>query len=82
VFTKIESQQRPKEKTFLVGLHEEVIVESGGEPPNFRRDNLFNSFLSFLAAHLSKPGGHLEFNVQKLFGRLALAFRRLERLCF
>jgi hypothetical protein len=81
VFTKIESQQRPKEKTFLAGLHEEVINESGGDPPNFRRDNLFNSLLSFLAAHLSKAGGRLEFNVRNFFGRFALD-GRLKRLFF
>jgi hypothetical protein len=51
---KIESQQSTKERTFLAGLHEEVIIKSRGDPPNFRRDNLFNSFLGFLAAHLSK----------------------------
>jgi hypothetical protein len=79
---KIESQQRPKERTFLAGLHEEVIIENGGDPPNFRRDNLFNSLLSFLTAHLSKAGGRLKFGIRNLFGRLALAFRQLERLCF
>jgi hypothetical protein len=48
VFTKIESQQGPKERTFLAGLCEEVVVESGGNPPNFRRDNFLNSLLGFL----------------------------------
>jgi hypothetical protein len=78
---KIKSQQGPEERTFLANwLHEDVVVESRGNPPNFRRDNLFDNLLRFLAAHLSKAGGRLEFGVRNLFGRLAL--RRLERLCF
>jgi hypothetical protein len=79
---KIESRQRLKEKTFLAGLHEEIIIESGGDPPNFRRDNLFNNLLRFLAAHLSKARGRLEFSVRNLFGRFALAFRRLGETMF
>jgi hypothetical protein len=75
MLTKIESQQGPEERTFLAGwLHEEVVVECRGNPLNFRKDNLFDSLLRFLAAHLSKAGGWLEFGVQNLFGRLALAF--------
>jgi hypothetical protein len=75
MLTKIESQQGPEERTFLAGwLHEEVVVESRGNPPNFRKDNLFDSLLRFLAAHLSKAGGCLEFGVRNLFGRLALVF--------
>jgi hypothetical protein len=74
VFTKIESQKGPKERTFLAGLHEEVVVESGGNPLNCRRDNLFNSLLVFLPAHLSKAGGRLDFGVRNLFGRSALTF--------
>jgi hypothetical protein len=81
MFSKIKSQQGPEERTFLADwLHEDVVVESRGNPPNFRRDNLFDNLLRFLAAHLSKAGGRLEFGVRNLFGRLAL--RRLERLCF
>jgi hypothetical protein len=56
---------------FLAGLHEEVVIESGGDPSNFRRDNLFNNLLSFLAAHLSKAGGRLKFSIRNLFGRFA-----------
>jgi hypothetical protein len=74
VFTKIESQQGPKERTFLTGLREEVVVESGWNPPNFGRDSLFNSLLGFLPAHPSKAGGRLEFGVRNLFGRSVLAF--------
>jgi hypothetical protein len=74
VFTKTESQQGPKERTFLAGLREEVVIESGGNPSNFRRDNLLNSLLGFLPAHLSKAGGRLEFGVRNLFRRSALAF--------
>jgi hypothetical protein len=83
MFLKIKPQQGPEERTFLAGwLHEEAVVESRGNLPNFRRDNLFDSLLRFLAAHLSKAGGRLEFGVRNLFGSLALAIRRLERLCF
>jgi hypothetical protein len=74
VFTKIESQQGPKKRTFLAGLREEVVVESGGNPPNFRRDNLLNNILGFLSANLSKAGGRLEFGVRNLFRRSTLAF--------
>jgi hypothetical protein len=70
---KIESQQGPKERTFLARLHEEVVIESRGNPPNFRRDNLFNSLLGFLPAHLSKARGSLKFSVRNLFGSLAFA---------
>jgi hypothetical protein len=83
MFTKIESQPGPEERTFLADwLHEEIVVESGGDPPNFRRDNLFDSLLRFLVANLSKAGGCLEFSIRNLFGRLALAFRRFEGPCF
>jgi hypothetical protein len=47
VFTKIESQQGLKERTFLAGLREEVVVESRGNPPNFRRDNFLTAFMAF-----------------------------------
>jgi hypothetical protein len=60
---KIESQQSPKERTFLAGLHEEVIIKSRGDLPNFRRNNLFNSLISLLVAHLSETGGRQEFGV-------------------
>jgi hypothetical protein len=73
VFTKIESQQGTKERTFPAGLREEVVVKSRGNPPNFRRDNLFNNLLGFLPAHLSKAGGRLKFSVRNLFGSLAFA---------
>jgi hypothetical protein len=64
MFTKIESQQGLEERTFLADwLHEEIVVESGGDPSNLKRDNLFDSLLRFLAAHLSKAGGCLEFSV-------------------
>jgi hypothetical protein len=82
MFTKIESQQGPKERTFLAGLREEVVVESGGNPPNFNRDNLLNSLLVFLPAHLSKAGGCLKFSVRNLFGSLEFALRRLKGPCF
>jgi hypothetical protein len=76
MFSKIKSQQGPELRTILAGwLHEEVVVESIWNPPNFRRDNLFHSLLRFLAAHPSKAGDRLEFSVRKLFGRLALALR-------
>jgi hypothetical protein len=49
MFTKIESQPGPEERTFLADwLREEIIVESGGDPPNFRRDNFLDSFLGLL----------------------------------
>jgi hypothetical protein len=82
VFTKIESQQGPKERTFLAGLREEVIVESGGNPLNFSRDNLLNSILGFLPAHLSKAAGCVKFSVRNLFGSLAFALQRLKGPCF
>jgi hypothetical protein len=63
VFTKIESQQGPKERTFLAGLCEEVVVESGGNPPNFDRDNLLNGLLRLLPDHPSKARGCLKFSV-------------------
>jgi hypothetical protein len=63
VFAKIESQQGPKERTFLTGLREEVVVKSRGNLPNFGRDNLFNSLFGFLLAHLSKARGCLKFSV-------------------
>jgi hypothetical protein len=64
MFSKIKSQQGPEVRTFLaVWLHEEVVVESRWNPPNSRRDNHFHSLLRFLAAHLSKAGGRLEFSV-------------------
>jgi hypothetical protein len=63
VFTKIESQQGPKKRTFLAGLREEVVVESGRNLPTFNTDNLLNSFLGFLSAHLSKARGCLKFGV-------------------
>jgi hypothetical protein len=78
---KIESQQGPKERTFLAGLHEEVVVESRRNPPNFSRDNLFNSFLGFLSAHLSKARGFLKFSVQNLFGSFAFVLRQLKGPC-
>jgi hypothetical protein len=75
MFSKIKPQQGPEERNFLAGwLHEEVVIESRGNPPKCRRDNLFDNLLRFLAAHLSKAGGLLEFGVRNLFGRLALAF--------
>jgi hypothetical protein len=83
MFSKIKSQQGPEVRTFLAGwLHEEVVVESRWNPLNFRRYNLFHRILRFLAAHLSKAGGRLEFSVRNLFGRLVLALRRFKRLCF
>jgi hypothetical protein len=64
MFSKIKSQQGLEERTFLAGwLHEEVVVEGRWNPPNFGRDNLFDSLLRFLVAHLSKAGGCLEFGV-------------------
>jgi hypothetical protein len=64
MFSKIKSQQGPEERTFLAGwLHEEVIVKSRWDTPNFGRDNLFDSLLGFLADHLSKAGGCLEFGI-------------------
>jgi hypothetical protein len=64
MFSKIKSQQGPEVRTFLADwLPEEVVVESRWNPLNSRRDNLFHSLLRFLAAHLSKDGGRLEFNV-------------------
>jgi hypothetical protein len=81
MFSKITSQQGPEVRTFLANyLHEEVVVEGRGNPPKFRRDNLFHSLLRFLAAHPSKAGGRLEFSVRKWFGRFALALRRFKRL--
>jgi hypothetical protein len=63
MFSKIKSQQGPEERTFLAAwLHEEV-VESRGNRPNFRRNNLFDGLLRFFAARLSKAGGRLEFGV-------------------
>jgi hypothetical protein len=54
---------KAKRKNLSVQLHREIIFESGRDPPNFRRDNLFNGLLSFLVPYLSKAGGCLEFNV-------------------
>jgi hypothetical protein len=47
VFTKIESQQGPKERTFLAGLREDVVVEAEGTRRTSEETTFLTAFLAF-----------------------------------
>jgi hypothetical protein len=75
---KVKSQQGPKEGTFRLRFHEDV-VKCRGNSLNAQRNNLLDSLLGFFATHLSEPGGCLKLDIRNLFGSLALAFCRFQR---
>jgi hypothetical protein len=45
------------------GFDDHVIVESGGNAPNFSNNNFLHSLLSLFAAKLGEAGSHLHFRV-------------------
>jgi elongation factor P hydroxylase len=62
MFMKVKSQQGPKEATFRLRFHEDVVKRKGNSL-NTRRDNFLDSLLGFFATHLSEARGYLKLGV-------------------